>query len=228
MLARIITQSAGMTNYWFGKDDELDAALILSGYVAHAPRGRYCFQTTYLDECYQEYYEHHAPFKIIWVIRNPYSVVTSLMYNWRPSSLSSTFSSCGAELLGGVEKKIYSIGGAKWVSRPRQASLLYKAKTLQLFELVEKLGPEKVFVVDYDELVLDSDMILRQIYQFVDLDYDPAYAGKIHSKSLDKKSRLTEREKMIVKNIAEPVYQKAQSLKSTRPLLPIPEQLAHA
>jgi hypothetical protein len=97
-----------------------------------------------------------------------------------------------------------------------------------LIELVDKLGPERIFVVDYDELVLDSDMILRQIYQFIDLDYDPAYAGKIHSKSLDKKSRLTEREKIIVKNIAEPVYQKAQRLKSTRPLITNPEQLAHA
>ena len=37
MLSRIITQSEGMTNYWFGKDDELDAALILSGEVEYDP-----------------------------------------------------------------------------------------------------------------------------------------------------------------------------------------------
>ena len=223
MLARIITQSAGMTNYWFGKDDELDAALILSGYAEHSPHGRYCFQTTYLDECYHEYYEHHGQFKIIWVIRNPYSVVTSLMYNWRPSALTGTFSKCGANELHGIEKGLYVIGGGKWVSRPRQASLLYKAKTLQLIELVEKLGPDRIFVVDYDDLVLDSDTILRQVYQFVDLDYDPAYARQIHNKSIGKKSRLSEREMLTVKNIAEPVYRKAQLLKSAHPLITNPE-----
>jgi hypothetical protein len=223
MLARIITRSAGMVNYWFGKDDELDAALILSGYVAHTPQGRYCFQTTYLDESYKEYYEHHGPFKIIWLIRNPYSVVTSLMYNWRSSALSGTFRKCGANQLDGMEKKIYSIGGARWISRPRQASFLYKAKTLQLLELVDKLGSDRIFVVDYDDLVLDSDTILKQIYSFVDLDYDPEYAKQIHRKSISKKSRLSEREKRIIRDIAEPVYQKAQLLRSARPLIAHPE-----
>jgi hypothetical protein len=47
-----------MTQYYFGSDNELDAALILSGRVAHEPQGRYCFQTTYLNECYSEYFEH--------------------------------------------------------------------------------------------------------------------------------------------------------------------------
>jgi ligand-binding sensor domain-containing protein len=44
-------------NYWFGRDDELDAALILSGHVDHQQNGRYCFQTTYINECFREYFE---------------------------------------------------------------------------------------------------------------------------------------------------------------------------
>jgi hypothetical protein len=223
MLARIITQSAGMTNYWVGKDDELDAALILSGYVEHIPRGRYCFQTTYLDECYQEYYEHEGQFKVIWMIRNPYSVATSLIYNWRASALTGTFNRCAANQLQGIEKRIHTIGGARWISRSRQASLLYKAKTLQLIELVDQLGPEKVFVVDYDDLVLDKDAILRQIYQFIDLAYDPEYAKQIHDKSVGKKSRLSEREKKVIKNIAVPIYQKARLLRSALPVTPQPQ-----
>jgi len=58
MLLRLITQSEGMVNYWFGRDDELDAALILSGFEPHTPHGRYSFQTTYLNECAHEYYDH--------------------------------------------------------------------------------------------------------------------------------------------------------------------------
>jgi len=215
MLATIITQSAGMTNYSFGRYDELDAALILSGYVKHTPNGRYCFQTTYLDECYREYYEHHGQFKIIWVIRNPYSVITSLLYNWRATALVRTFNTCATNQLQGIEKKLYSIGGSRWINRARQASLVYKAKTLQLIELMDNLGPDRVFVVDYDDLVLHRDAILRQIYQFVDLDYDPVYGNPVHDKSIGKKSRLSELEKRIVKNVAVPIYQKAQLLKST-------------
>jgi hypothetical protein len=92
-----------------------------------------------------------------------------------------------------------------------------------LIELVDKLGPDRIFVVDYDDLVLDSDTILRQVYQFADLDYDPAYARQIHNKSIGKKSRLSEREMLTVRNIAEPVYRKAQLLKSAHPLVTNPE-----
>jgi hypothetical protein len=215
MLARIITQSAGMTNYWFGKDDELDAALILSGYVNHSPSGRYCFQTTYLDECYHEYYEHQGKFKIIWVIRNPYSVVTSLMYNWTSTGLSGTFNRVAIDELRWVDKKLYSIWGSSWINHARQASLLYRVKTFQMFELVDRLGRDKVFIVDYDDLVLNSDTILRQIYEFVNVSYNSEYVKQIHNKSINKKSRLSENEKRVVKNLAEPVYQKAKLLKST-------------
>jgi Holliday junction resolvasome RuvABC ATP-dependent DNA helicase subunit len=40
-----------MVDFSSGEDDELDAALILAGFVEHTPRGRYCFQTTYLNIC---------------------------------------------------------------------------------------------------------------------------------------------------------------------------------
>jgi hypothetical protein len=215
MLAKIVTRSSGMTNYWFGSDNELDAALILSGYVEHEPRGRYCFQTTYVDERYQEYYEHHAEFKLVWVIRNPYSAVTSLIYNWPHGALTGTFNRFAINQLSSLEKKLYSIWGSRWVSRARQASLLYRAKTLQMIELVDRLGRDKIFVVDYDDLVLDKDTILRQIYEFVDLSYNPEYSKQIHNKSIDKKSRLSESEKRTVKSLAVPAYQKAQSLRST-------------
>ena len=210
MLARIITQSAGMTNYWFGVDDELDAALILSGTVEHTPRGRYCFQTTFLDERYPEYYEHQGQFKLIWVIRNPYSVVTSMMHNWKPNALRGAFNRCAADKLDGIEKTLYSIWGPKWIDRARQASLIYRAKTSQMFELVDRLGQDNMFVVDYDELVLDRETMLRKIYEFVDLSYSPEYSKQIHSKSLDKKARLSSSQKRVVETLAEPIYQKAQ------------------
>jgi hypothetical protein len=79
-LSRLITESEGMTNFWFGQDDELDAALILAGRVQCENQGRHCFQTTYIDDNYHEYFDHKN-YKMIWVIRNPYSVVYSMLNN---------------------------------------------------------------------------------------------------------------------------------------------------
>ena len=65
MLAGILSKSDGIVDFAWSKDDELDAALILSGYEDHVAQGRYCFQTTFLNECYQEYFEHTPDFKLI-------------------------------------------------------------------------------------------------------------------------------------------------------------------
>lgn len=214
MMARIITQSEGMTNYWFGQDDELDAALILAGEVEHLPAGRYCFQTTYMDECYREYFEHTGPFKIIWVLRNPYSVVYSLMYNWAPRSLDGTFAKLATNQLNGLEKWLYRWLGMRSVSRVRRASYIYTAKTNQLFELFQAWGRERIFIVDYDELVLHKETIMPQIYRFIDLHYDNSYCQQIHSKSVDKKSKLTRYERSTIKMITESVYYRGLGLKN--------------
>lgn len=213
MLARILTKSEGMVNYWFGPDDELDAALILAGYVAPPGPGRYCFQTTYLDECYREYYDHSGDYKIIWLIRNPYSVVYSLLYNWPSSALDGTFEKSAASQLKGLDAMLYRWLGLRSINRTRRACELYKTKTRQLFELFEAFGSEKILIVDYDELVLKKTEILPSVYQYIDLDYNNRYCEQIHSQSVDKKSKLSYREIKQIKSIAEPIYQKALILK---------------
>ena len=216
MMSRIIFQSEGMVNYWTGKDDELDAALILAGVNPPPSPGRYCFQTTFLDGFYKEYYQHTGNYKIIWVLRNPYSVVTSLLYNWAPPSLDGTFESFPAKELKGMDAARYRLRGIKAFSRPRRACEIFKAKTTQLFELYEAFGPEKIMIVDYDDLVLHKETILPTIYDFIDLAYDPAYHEKIHHKSLKKKSRLTEEETSTIRKHAEPIYNRAIELKKSQ------------
>ena len=56
-------------------DDELDAALALAGLVDLPLERRYCFQTTYLNERYEDYRTLDAGQRLIWVLRNHYSVV---------------------------------------------------------------------------------------------------------------------------------------------------------
>ena len=62
LLSQILRHSEGFVNFQTRKDDELDAALILCGREKFYGDGRYCFQTTYVNECYHEYFKYKANF----------------------------------------------------------------------------------------------------------------------------------------------------------------------
>lgn len=205
MLARIITQSEGMVNYWFGPDDELDAALILSGNVKHEPHGRYCFQTTYLNECYPEYFEHKT-FRMIWVLRNPHSVVYSMLHNWRRFALNELFDSCAAQMLDDRYKRRYEMFGNFGVPRLLRACHAYNAKTSQIRQLRAQLDENRLQVVDYDQLVRNKASILPRIYEFLALPYKIEYERAIKSSSLTKSSRAGGREHNAVEQLCMPVY----------------------
>lgn len=212
MLSRIVTESEGMVNYWTGiGDDELDAALILSGVMPHKPMGRYCFQTTYLNNCYHEYYQHQEKFKIIWVLRNPYSVVYSMLYNWGKSALNDLYTCCGSHLINDQEKIKVKFLRQFALSKLRRACYAYVGKTRQAFELQQNLSPDQIIFIEYDTLVAEKEDHLPKLYDFLALDYKKEYAEKIHAKSVRKSSKLTDRERLTIQELCEPVYQEAIS-----------------
>jgi hypothetical protein len=209
ILSRVITHSDAMVNYWFGRDDELDAALILSGEVGKMPKGRYCFQTTYLNECYREYFDHHGGFRLIWVLRNPFSVIYSLMYNWRRWTLNELFDNCGAHLLDAAMAQRYRRFGSIAVPRILKACLAYNGKVSQLSDLMDNLGKNSIMAVEYDEMVIDRETQLKKIFSFVDLPYKKCYGEMIHQKSTKKKNLLSEKEQSIVRGLCTPIYENA-------------------
>jgi len=201
-----------MVNYWFGPDDELDAALILSGVVEAGAPGRYCFQTTYLNECVTEYYQHSGSWKLIWVHRNPHSVVYSMIHNWSRFALNELFRGCGAQYLSGREKRRFDRYGIWGLSRLKRACYSYNGKVSQLFELVQKLPEGRMMILDYEELVKSKESVLPRIYQHIGLTYRPEYAEKIHSRSLSKASRLSQREETMINELCLPVDQRVRAL----------------
>jgi hypothetical protein len=214
MLSRIITESDGMVNYWFGHDDELAAALILSGKVSYQPRenGRYCFQTTYLNERYGEYFAYNGRHKIIWVLRNPYSVVYSMCYNWKRYALDELFTVCGVEHLAGLCQWRYRLLGRRGISPIKRACYAYAGKVNQLFELRDKLDQDTLLVIDYDDLVQHKTTSLPWVYDFIQLPYRSAYADEIHAKSLTKAKQLNTTESRHVEQICMPIYKRARKL----------------
>lgn len=213
-LSRLITETEGMVNFQIGKDDELDAALILSGWISHQPQGRYCFQTTYLNNHYPEYFEH-KDYKLIWLLRNPTSVVYSMLHNWKTAALNRLFLHCGSKLLEGREKWKYEHFGVFSISRLQRACLSYNAKVSQIFTLHRKLGHEQLLIIDYEELISNKDKMLSMIYQFIDIPYKNEYSDKLHSGSFNKADCFRDIHGEKLENLCMPVYEKACALISS-------------
>ena len=93
-VARLLSRSHDVADHTFGHDDELDGALLLAGYVDRFTSGKHCFQTTYLNDWFPEYFDHEA-FRLIWIVREPRSVVHSMLYNWKRGALNRLFDACG-------------------------------------------------------------------------------------------------------------------------------------
>lgn len=208
-LARLITQSAGMTNYWFGQDDELDAALILCGAVEHAPHGRYCFQTTYVNDSLPEYFEHHNGHKIIWVLRNPYSVVYSMLHNWKRHALNQLFVQCGLSALSSNDLRRYQRWGTFGFGRLKKACYAYVGKTNHFFALKNGILPDNFLAVEYDAMVQNKEAILPEIYKFIGLDYREEYSARIVARSVNKSDQLSQKDKEVIKGICWPVYEES-------------------
>lgn len=212
MLAKILNYSDGIMNCWIGPRVELHMALILCGYLDHKANGRYCFQTTFLNDRYNEYYEHLDRHKIVWVLRNPFSVVYSMMYHWNSAALNRLFKSCGVFGLEGVQQKRYERFGLFGIKKIYKACLSYNGKISQLIELTSAFNEDKLMIVDYDELVQKKSTVLPRIYKFINIEYKKDYLNMIHSKSLNKFDNQSERDKMLVDSICMPNFLKAKSL----------------
>lgn len=214
VLTRLIAKSEGVQGVRLSDDDELDAAMILAGYVRCSPSGRYCFQTTFVNECYREYYKIGENTKLIFVLRNPYSVVRSMTSNWKHSALNILFSTCGAELMEGREARLYSTLGPYVINKTKKACLSYRSKTSQVFELKRNLPSEQMMVIDYDNLVLQCSRILPYIYEWAGIVYKEEYSNMMHAKNITKREKLTVRQKEMIDLYCSGIYEESLRLAS--------------
>lgn len=212
ILARIIAQSEGMCAYSFTDDDELDAALILSGRISGMAKARYCFQTTYMYDSLGEYAARIAGQKVIWVLRNPHSVVCSMLYNWKLSALNELFMGCGIRYLREPYRYRLQRFGILGVPRIVRACLAYRAKLDEVFFLRERLPETALTIIDYDDMVSAKHQVLPAIYAQIGLSYKPEYGDRLKAASLEKSKRLSDAERRQVDAICLDIYQSARQL----------------
>jgi hypothetical protein len=211
-LARLLKRADGIADHCFGADDELDGALLLAGYVARQADGRHCFQTTYLNDRYTEYFEHDD-FRLIWMLREPRSVVHSKLQSWKRSGSKRSFDDREAKALDRDGVRGARAGGSSGYSRLDKACAAYVAKTEQTFALRERLGA-RMAIVDYDDLVAHREVLLPQLCEFADVPYDPELTRQLHGKHARNSDRLAAWEARHVDDLCAEVYRKARSLRT--------------
>lgn len=209
-ITRLIAAADGMSDYRFGADDELDAALILAGQVSVPVEGRCCFQTTYLNDRYEEYFEHDD-FTLVWVLREPLSVVYSMLNNWRRSALERLYEACGKQAigqLGGISRP--GRPGLFGPSRLEKACACYVSKVSQTARLAQRLHPQRMIVLDYDELIPNRERVLPRLFEFLGLPYRQRYADALHSRSVNKGRRFAPERAARIEDACLPVYEHAR------------------
>lgn len=210
MLARVISSSPSITNYGITKDDELAAALILSGYVTYTTQGRHCFQTTYLNENLEEYFQLNEKHRIVWVIRSPMSVVYSMVYNWKRFALNELFFAVGRDQLPLAVDKQFQKYGLLSVKPIKRACYAYNGKVMQLNEIFTRWPRSRLFVVDYDQIVTETARVLPKIFEFLELPYNPQLEKRVLKTSLAKAEKMPHRHSKAVDDICMPVYLNAR------------------
>lgn len=215
MLAGVIARHPEIVDFSWGKDAELDAALLLAGVVRPSPEllaARGCFQTTYLNECYHEYVAHEGAYSLIWLIRNPHSVVYSMVYNWRRFALNEVFEACGAQHLGHDQRLRYLRRGPRAVRAVERACWSYIGKARQALELAQRLSRDSILFLEYETLVREQASSLEAIGEFAGLSMNGGIGSGIRSDSLAKASRLSAREADVVQDLCAPVYAELRRL----------------
>jgi hypothetical protein len=225
IMSKLMLHSEGFADYRRDNkfDSELEGALILSDSIAHkiCPK-RYCFQTTYLNESFTEFFEHKGSFKMICMIRNPLSVVYSMCYHWgrrrdfRSFALDELFLSCGLDGLTEKERKRFDFLGNFGISKFRKACLCYIGKSSQIFEYKQELGSD-ILILDYDDVIQNKQSLLPEIYHFLGMPYDKKVEGLVHAMSLRRSSKLTDRQKERIKDTCWGVYEQISALKYSPP-----------
>jgi len=97
--------------------------------------------------------------------------------------------------------------GIDAVPLARRACLSYIAKTRQLPELLRRLPPARMTVVDYQDLVTRPDETLRALYAFIDVAYRAESAALLRTDSLNKARRLPGELRDTIDEQCLPVYE---------------------
>jgi hypothetical protein len=206
-IARLLKRTDGIVDHGFGHDDELDGALLLAGQVERFEDGRHCFQTTYLEERFREYFEHDD-FRLIWILREPWSVVGAMQNSWKRSALDRLLPAGGGRPY--PENLPRALPGT--ASRLDRACAAYTECVRRTLEIAARLG-RRAAIVDYDDLAAHRARLLPDLCAFAGTPFDRRLLSHLHGKSVHKgHAGLAAWEAARIAELAMPAYRLARTL----------------
>lgn len=212
-VTRLLREALGTQYPRPTRDDELDAALILAGRVPFEPDGRCCFQTTYVNDRFHEYFQHDN-YRLVWIVRKPDAVVRSMLSNWSRGALNRLFRACGQTLLDDQGKTRYRRWGSLALPRLEKACLSYAAKTAQVRQIAARIGPQRLFVADYDELLDHTNALLPRLFAFAGVNFDDVYLGRLgRSRRSTRDSGFNRAQQELIERICQEEYEWARRLR---------------
>jgi len=211
IVTRILREAVEMPCLSFSKDDELDAALILSGAVQVETNKRCCFQTTYVNDHFFEYFEHDD-YRLIWLIRRPEAVVRSMLFNWRRGALNRLFRACGRHALDDKGVTRFDRFGTHGFRRVEMACLSYNVKMAQIHEIAARLGPKRLYILDYDDLLNRSDTMLPAVFSFVSVPYQNRFLQRLRRRNRPTRELLDASKQKQIRETCEHEYKRAVDL----------------
>lgn len=211
VVTRILRDAIEMHCPKYTRDDELDAALILCGAVPFEATGRCCFQTTYVNDHFREYAEHDD-FRMIWIIRNPEAVIRSMLYHWRRGALKRLFRACGRHALDERGIRRLERFGTLGFGRAEMACLSYNVKTAQVHDLAAWLGPDRLYILDYDDLIGGGEDLLPEMFSFCSVAYDERFRRRLIKRKKPGGDQLDTRLRKKIHDICDSEYGRALGL----------------
>ena len=207
-IARLVKRTDGIADHGFGHDDELDGALLLAGHVDRFDARRHCFQTTYLGDRFDEYFEHDD-FRLIWILREPSTVICAMFNSWKRAALDRLLPAGGGPP--------YPESGARaplaGASRLDKACAAYVENVARTAEIATRLGSRAV-IVDYDELAAGRARLLPKLCALAGLEFDRHLLSHLHGKSVHKGHTLAAWEAARVEELAASAYRHARTFRT--------------
>ena len=92
------------------------------------------------------------------------------------------------------------------------ACLSYNVKTSQIHEIAAHLGPERLYILDYDDLIRRRDTLLPDMFAFASVPWDDRFLARLRKRNKRGSRQLSGPVRARIRAFCEPEYIRALEL----------------
>jgi len=135
-----------------------------------------------------------------------------MLRNWRRAALRRLFQGCGSQTLEGSAKDSYERFGTLFVSRLTMACHSYNVKTAQVHYLSTILSPDRLAIVDYDQLLQDKEQQLSRLFDFAGAPFSAELVDRLQRPNKRRSAQLSATSTERITRLCQQAYDDACAL----------------